>query len=157
MKALKLIIYIVLAFYGLNAVPMNMRHYANSLSLLDLHEKGLYFGLAVNNSSHFVELEIFSLKDKNKVFLTIMLPPQRASIKKDFNRPGLLNKTDNAGSLPNIKPLWLKIGYYKVSIRNRDDLANNGPPGSPKIFNLIIEKDYVEKLPGPFTLEIDED
>ena len=157
MKALKLIIYIVLASYGLNSVPMNMRHHANSHSLLDLHEKGLYFGLAVNNSSHFVELEIFSLKDKNKVLLTIMLRPSGSSIKKNVNGLSLLNKTDKARSLSSVQSLWLKLGHYKVSIRNRDDLANQGPPGSPKTFSLIIEKDYVEKLPGPFTIEVDED
>ncbi len=136
---------------------MNMRQHANSLSLLDLHEKGSYFGLAVNNSSHFVELEIFSLKDENKVLLKIMLSPSRSSIKKNVNGLSLLDKTDNAGSLPSVQSFWLKIGHYKVSIRNRDDLANQGPPGPPKTFNVIIDKDYVEKLPGPFTLEIDED
>ena len=157
MKALKFIICIALAYYGLNAVPMILGHHANSLSLLDLHEKGLYFGLAVNNSSHFVELEIFSLKDENKVLLKIMLTPSRSSIKKNVNGLSLLNKTDNAESLTSVQSFWLKIGRYKVSIRNRDDLANQGPPGQPKTFNLNIEKDYVEKLPGPFTLEIDED
>ena len=125
MKALKLIIYIVIASYGLNAVPMNMRHHANSLSLLDLHEKGLYFGLAVNNSSHFVELEIFSLKDENKVLLKIMLPPSRSSVKKNVNDLSLIDKTNNAGSLPSVQSFWLKIGRYKVSIRNRTFPAEN--------------------------------
>jgi len=134
-----------------------MRQHANSLSLLDLHEKGLYFGLAVNNSSHFVELEIFSLKDKNKVLPKIMLPPSRSSIKKNVNGLSLLNKTDNAGSLPSVESFWLKIGRYKVPIRNRDDVVNKRPPGPPKTFNVIIDKDYVEKLPGSCTLKIDAD
>ncbi len=56
MKALNLIIYILLASYAINALPMNdTERYANSTSLLDRPEKGLYYGLAVNNSSHFVE------------------------------------------------------------------------------------------------------
>jgi hypothetical protein len=97
------------------------------------------------------------LKDKNKVLPKIMLPPSGSSIKKDVYGLSLLNKTDNAGSLPSVQSFWLKIGRYKVSIRNRDDLANQGLPGPPKTFNVIIDKDYVEKLPGPFTIEIDED
>ncbi len=56
--------------------------YANSTSLLDRPEKGLYYGLAVNNSSHFVEFEILSLKDKNKVLTKRVLPPSRSAIKK---------------------------------------------------------------------------
>jgi hypothetical protein len=80
-----------------------------------------------------------------------------SSVKKNVNGLSLLNKTDNAGSLPSVESFWLKIGRYKVPIRNRDDVVNKRPPGPPKTFNVIIDKDYVEKLPGPFTIEIDED
>ncbi len=69
----------------------------------------------------------------------------------------LLNKTDHAVSLPSVQSFWLKIGRYKVPIRNRDDVVNKRPPGPPKTFNVIIDKDYVEKLPGSCTLKIDED
>ena len=86
-----------------------------------------------------------------------MLPPSGSSIKNNVNGLSLLNKTDNAGSLPSVKSFWLKIGRYKVPIRNRDDVVHQGPPGPPKTFNVIIDKDCVEKLPGPFTLTIDED
>jgi len=158
MKALKLIIYIVLASYAINALPMNdTERHANSASLLDRPEKGLYYGLAVNNSSHFVEFEILSLKDKNKVLTKRVLSPSRSSIKKNVNDLSLLNKKNFAGYPPNVLSLWLKIGRYKVSIRNRDDLVNERPPGLLKTVIVIIDKDFVEKSPGPFTLEIDDD
>ena len=158
MKALNLIIYIMLASYAINALPMNdADRHANSASLLDRPEKGLYYGLAVNNSSHFVELEILSLKDKNKVLTKMVLSPSRSAIKKNGNDLSLLNKKNFAGYPPNVLSLRLKIGRYKVSIRNRDDLVNERPPGLLKTFIVIIDKDFVEKSPGPFTLEINED
>jgi hypothetical protein len=56
MKASKVINFSLLVFYGINAVPMNdIEGYANAISLLDRPEEGLYYGFAVNNSSHFVD------------------------------------------------------------------------------------------------------
>jgi hypothetical protein len=123
---------------------------------LDFPEQGLYYGFVVNNSSHFIEFEILSLKEKSIVSATILLPRPKSAIKKDFKSLSW-SKNEYPNRPPNTISLWLKLGGYKISIRKRDDLNKTGAPGPLKYFTVILDKNYVEKSPGPFTFEIEDD
>ena len=134
----------------------HIERHAGSPSLLDFPGQGLYYGFVVNNSSHFIEFEILSLKEKSILGPTILLPCPKSAIKKNFSS-SRWSKNEYPKRPANVISLWLKLGEYKVSIRNRDDLNKTGAPGPLKYFTVVLDKDYVKKSPGPFTFEIEDD
>lgn len=129
----------------------------HSPSLLDIPEKGLYYGFIMNNSSNFIEVSIWSVKNDKKVYRNIVLPP--ADYQNEGNDQALeyWNKSIDAFRPPNVFSLWLHLGTYKVSVRQRNDLINDGQAGSWKTFIVVLDKEYVENAKGPFTLEIEDD
>jgi hypothetical protein len=128
-----------------------------SPSLLDIPEKGLYYGFIMNNSSNFIEVSIWCVKRKTKVYRNIVLPP--ANSKNEDNDQALeyWNKSVDVFRLPNVFSLWLQLGTYKVSIRQRRDIIDHGQAGSWKSFIVVLDKEYVENAKGPFTFEIEDD
>ncbi len=126
-----------------------------SPSRLDLPDRGLYYGFIINNSSHFVEVDILSIEQNSQILRKIELPPARSSINKNRKSARFGDYNKYANRPPNVTSLWLKLNRYKISIRNRDDLINEGPPGPWKTFIGVLDKEYVEKSPGPFSLEIE--
>ncbi len=129
----------------------------HSPSLLDIPEKGLYYGFIMNNSSNFIEVSIWSVKKEKKVYRNIVLPP--ADYQNEGNDQALeyWNKSIDAFRPPNVFSLWLHLGTYKVSVRQRNDLINDGQAGSWKTFIVVLDKEYVDNAKGPFTLEIEDD
>jgi hypothetical protein len=129
----------------------------HSPSLLDMPERGLYYGFIMNNSSNFIEVSIWSVKKKKKVYRNIVLPP--ANSEKEDNDQALeyWNKRAGAFRPPNVFSLWLQLGTYKVSIRQRNDIVHNGQAGGWKTFVVVLDKTYIEDAKGPFTLEIEDD
>ena len=126
-----------------------------SPSIFDLPDQGIYYGFVVNNSSHFVEIQIISTKNKRQIFSKVALP---ASI--SFNKTNMrcLDDRIKCKYLPtHVIPLWLKLDCYKVSIRYRDDLIDDVQPGQWKSTVMVLDKEYTEESPGPFTLEIEDD
>lgn len=129
----------------------------HSPSLLDIPEKGLYYGFIMNNSSNFIEVSIWSVKNEKKVYRNIVLPP--ADYQNEGNDQALeyWNKSIDAFRPPNVFSLWLHLGTYKVSVRQRNDIINDGQAGSWKTFIVVLDKEYVETAKGPFTFEIEDD
>lgn len=158
MKASRVIFCIVLIvtlFNFLSGGPIEKP--ARSSSIFDIPDQEFYYGFVVNNSSHFVELGIISTKDKRQICSKVVLPPSISSIKKDIRYLRYRKKNEYAYRPPHVMPLWLKFGCYKVSIRYRDDLIDEGQPGQWKSLVVVLDKEYLEESPGPFTLEIEDD
>jgi hypothetical protein len=130
---------------------------AKSPSVFDLPDNGLYYGFIVNNSSHFIEVEIWSEKQKVRIGPKSVLPPARSAFKDNASFLKYWNNKKYSYRSPNVCPLWLKLDRYKVTIRERDDVIGAGIPGEPKEFIVVLDKDYVQKSPGPFTLEIEDE
>jgi hypothetical protein len=128
-----------------------------SPSLLDIPEKGLYYGFIVNNSSHFVEVLIWSAKEQRHVYKEIILPPPKSAIRNNMKALEYWERSAHKFRSPNVFSLWLKLGAYKVSIRNRDDIVGEGQTGPVVTFSMVLDEEYIEKSPGPFTLEIEDD
>ena len=128
-----------------------------SPSLMDMPEKGLYYGFIMNNSSHFIEVSIWSVKKEKKVYRNIVLPP--ADYKNQGNDQALeyWNKSIDAFRPPHVFSLWLHLGTYKVSVRQRNDIVNDGQAGNWKTFIVVLDREYVETAKGPFTFEIEDD
>ena len=124
-------------------------------SIFDLSVQGIYYGFIVNNTSHFVEIQIMSTKNKHQIFSKVAQP---ASI--SFSKNNMLyldDRTKCKCHLSHVIPLWLKLDCYNISIRYRDDLIDNVQPGQWKSTVMVLDKEYAEASPGPFTLEIEED
>ena len=154
----RLIIYALLlltsAFLN-SALGESLEKPDGSPSIFDLPDQGIFYGFVVNNSSHFVEIQLISTKNKRQIFSNIALP---ASI--SFNKTNMrcLDDKIKCKCLPNhVIPLWLKLDCYKVSIRYRDDLIDDVQPGQWKSTVMVLDKEYTEESPGPFTLEIEDD
>ncbi len=129
----------------------------HSPSLLDMPEKGLYYGFIMNNSSNFIEVSIWSVKKKKKVYRNIVLPPAEYQNGSNDKASEYWNKSIDAFRPPNVFSLWLRLGTYKVSVRQRNDIVNDGQAGRWKTFIVVLDKEYVEKAKGPFTFEIEDD
>lgn len=129
----------------------------DSPSLLDMPEKGLYYGFVMNNSSNFVEVSIWSFKRKKKVYRNILLPPVTSQNEESNQALEYWNKRNGAFRPPNVFSLWLQLGTYKISVRQRDDLIDHGEAGHWKTFIVVLDKEYVENAKGPFTFEIEDD
>jgi hypothetical protein len=100
MKILRPFIFLLLASLVAPAATAGAKGAPDhSPSLLDMPEKGLYYGFIMNNSSTFIE----------------------------------------------------------VSIRQRNDIVEDGQAGGWKTFIVVLDKEYVEDAKGPFTLEIEDD
>ncbi len=158
MKASRIlvILLVILLFFGC-ASGKHTERPAKTPSLIDFHDQGLYYGFIVNNSSHFIEVAMWSMEENSKVRPKIILPPSRLSSKGNIKSPAHWDKTEYAYRPPNVISLWLKLGSYKVLIRKRNDLVDEEAPGPLKAFMVVLDKEYVEKSPGPFTLEIEDD
>lgn len=158
MKASKLIVRILLIVILLNFVfDLSMKEPVRAFSTFDLPNEGVYYGFLVNNSSHFVEIRIISNKDKREIYSQVLPPPSRSSNKRYFRDDTFRKENKVASHLPHVIPLWLELGYYTVSIRHRDDLFEKGSPEQWASSVVLLDKDYVEKFPGPFTFEIEDD
>jgi len=129
----------------------------HSPSLLDMPEKGLYYGFILNNSSNFIEVSIWSVKNRKRVYRNIVLPPANSENEDNDQALEYWNKSVGAFRPPNVFSLWLQLGTYKVSIRQRNDIVENGQAGGWKTFVVVLDKEYVENAKGPFTLEIEDD
>ena len=154
----RLIIYALLlltsAFLN-SALGESLEKPDGSPSIFDLPDQGIFYGFVVNNSSHFVEIQLISTKNKRQIFSNIALP---ASI--SFNKTNMrcLDDRIKCKYLPtHVIQLWLKLDCYKVSIRYRDDLIDDVQPGQWKSTVMVLDKEYTEESPGPFTLEIEDD
>jgi len=128
-----------------------------SPSLLDMPEKGLYYGFIVNNSSHFVEVFIWSAEEQKYVYKKIILPPPKSVIRDNMKALEYWERSAHKFRSPNVFSLWLKLGAYEVSIRNRDDIVGEGQTGPAVTFSVVLDEEYIEKSPGPFTFEIEDD
>ena len=158
MKILRL--YIFLLLVSLAAIPATVRAKAasnNSPSLLDVPEKGLYYGFVMNNSSNFVEVSIWSVKKKKKMYRNIVLPPATTPNEESNKALDYWNKRYGAFRPPNVFSLWLQLGTYKISIRQRNDIIDDGEAGNWKTFIVVLDKEYVETAKGPFTFEIEDE
>ena len=129
----------------------------HSPSLLDMPEKGLYYGFIMNNSSNFIEVSIWSVKNRKRVYRNIVLPPANSENGDNDQALEYWNRSVGAFRPPNVFSLWLKLGTYKVSVRQRNDIVENGQAGGWKTFIVVLDKEYVETAKGPFTLEIEDD
>ena len=129
----------------------------DSPSLLDMPEKGLYYGFVMNNSTNFVEVSIWSVRKKKKVYRNIVLPPANSQNDGSDQALNYWNKRNGAFRPPNVFSLWLQLGMYKISVRQRDDIIDNGQAGNWKTFIVVLNKEYVETSKGPFTFEIEDD
>lgn len=157
-KASRVLIFILLIFLLFNCAPRkHKKRTINTPSLLDIPEKELYYGFIVNSSSHFIEVLIWSVKEKRKVYRNIVLPPPRSSLQKNIRGSEYWDKRKCRYRPPNVFSLWLKLGTYKVSVSKRDDIIDEGPPGTGKTFTAVLDKEYVENSPGPFIFEIEDD
>ena len=126
-----------------------------SPSRFDLSDQGIYYGFIVNNSSHYVEIQIMSTKNKHQIFSKVAQP---ASISFNKNNMQYLDDRTKCKYHPtHVIPLWLRLDCYNISIRYRDDLIDNVQPGQWKSTVMVLDKEYAEASPGPFTLEIEED
>ena len=126
-------------------------------SILDLPAQGLYFGFVTNNSSHFTEVKIWSMKENRQVYRNIILPPPKSS---EENRKELFEywkKYAGVNRPPNVFAIWLRLGTYRVSIRWRDDLENVGATGTWKRYLWDLDQTYVKTSNGPFNIEIEDD
>jgi hypothetical protein len=128
-----------------------------SPSLLDIPEKGLYYGFIVNNSSHFVEVLIWSAEEQKYVYKKIILPPPKSAIRNNKKALEYWERSAHKFRSPNVFSLWLKLGAYKVSIRNRDDIVGEELGGPAITFSVVLDEEYIERSPGPFTFEIEDD
>jgi hypothetical protein len=158
MKILRL--YIFLLLVSLAAAPAMVKAKGapnHSPSLLDMPEKGLYYGFVMNNSSNFIEVSIWSIKKKKKVYRNIVLPPGNAQKEGNDQALEYWNKSHGTFRPPHVFPLWLQLGTYKVSVRQRNDIIDHGQAGSWKTFIVVLDKEYVESAKGPFTFEIEDE
>ncbi len=158
MKGFPIIICALLASLAASAATLKARELPNrSPSLLDMPEKGLYYGFIMNNSSHFIEVSIWSVKQNQKVYRNIVLPPAKPSNELNDQALEYWDQLVDAFRPPNVFSLWLRLGTYKVSIRQRNDIVDEGGIGTWKTFVVVLDKDYIEKSQGPFTFEIEDD
>jgi hypothetical protein len=158
MKILRPFIFLLLASLLATMAMAKAKGAPNlSPSLLYMPEKGLYYGFIMNNSSNFIEVSIWSVKKKKKVYRNIVLPPANSGDEDDDQALEYWNKSVGAFRPPNVFSLWLQLGTYKVSIRQRNDIIDNGQAGGWKTFVVVLDKAYVEEAKGPFTLEIEDD
>ena len=158
MKILRPFIFLILASLVAPAATAGAKGTPNhSPSLLDMPEKGLYYGFIMNNSSNFIEVSIWSVKDKKKVYRNIVLPPANPENEENDQALEYWNRRLGAFRPPNVFSLWLQLGTYKVSVRQRNDIVDDGKAGSWKTFVVVLDKEYVEDAKGPFTLEIEDD
>jgi hypothetical protein len=130
---------------------------SNTPSLLDVPDKGLYYGFVLNNSSNFVEVSIWAVKEKKKVYRNIVLPPAKSINEGNGQTFKYWDKRVDAFRPPNVFALWLHLGTYKVSVRQRKDMIDQGDAGTWKTFVVVLDKEYIESSPGPFTFEIEDD
>ncbi len=158
MKVLRPFFFLLLAgLLALVATPKAKGAPNHSPSLLDMPEKGLYYGFIMNNSSNFIEVSIWSVKNRKRVYRNIVLPPANSEDGDNDQALEYWNKSVGAFRPPNVFSLWLQLGTYKVSIRQRNDIVENGQAGGWKTFIVVLDKEYVETAKGPFTLEIEDD
>jgi hypothetical protein len=158
MKILRPFIFLLLAILVAPTAAARARGRPDhSPSLLDMPEKGLYYGFIMNNSSNFIEVSIWSVKSKKKVYRNIVLPPANPENEPNDQASEYWNKRLGAFRPPNVFSIWLQLGTYKVSIRQRNDIVENGQAGGWKTFIVVLDKEYVEDAKGPFTLEIEDD
>lgn len=158
MRGFRIIICILLATLVAGAATLKAREIPErSPSLLDMPEKGLYYGFIMNNSSHFIEVSIWSVKQKQKVYRNIVLPPAKPSNELNDQALEYWDRRVDAFRPPNVFSLWLQLGKYKVSIRQRNDIVDEGSVGTWKTFVVVLDKEYIEKSRGPFTFEIEDD
>lgn len=129
----------------------------SSPSLLDMPDKGLYYGFVLNNSSNFVEVSIWAVKQKKKVYRNIVLPPAKSVNEGSSQAYEYWDKCVDGFRPPNVFALWLHLGTYKVSVRQRKDMIDQGDAGTRKTFVVVLDKEYIESSPGPFTFEIEDD
>ena len=158
MKALRLFIFLLLASVMATTATLRAKETPNhSPSLLDIPEKGLYYGFIMNNSSNFIEVSIWSVKKKKKMYRNIVLPPANSQNEGNDQTWEYWNKRVGTFRPPHVFSLWLQLGTYKVSVRQRNDIIEEGQAGSWKTFIVVLDKEYVEKAKGPFTFEIEDD
>ena len=158
MKKDRLPVFLILASLVLGTVPVRAQEApSDSPSLLDMPEKGLYYGFVMNNSSNFVEVSIWSVKKESKVYRNIVLPPANSQNEGNNEALDYWNKRNDAFRPPNVFSLWLQLGTYKISIRQRNDVIDDGEAGNWKTFIVVLDKEYVESAKGPFTFEIEDD
>lgn len=156
MKILRMAICVLLIFFlFVCSSGKHIERHAKSPSLLDLPDQGLYYGFIVNNSSHIIEVAVWPMEQDSKRCLKTVLQPAIPSIKKRKN-PVYLNKIDYDYRPHNVIALRLKLGSYKISIRNRDDLIDEGQAGGWKDFIVVLDREYVDKSRGPFTFDIED-
>ncbi|UCH22488.1 MAG: hypothetical protein JSU83_04440 [Deltaproteobacteria bacterium] len=158
MKAPKILfnLLVILLFFSCASVK-HTETPAKTPSLMDFHDQGLYYGFIVNNSSHFTEVAIWSMEKNSMVRPKIVLPPPGLSSRENIKIPAHWNSTEYAYRPPNVISLWLKLDSYKVLIRKRNDLVDEEAPGPWKAFMVVLDKEYVERTQGPFTLDIEDD
>ncbi|MHC4104656.1 MAG: hypothetical protein ACYSR9_06935 [Planctomycetota bacterium] len=158
MKVSRIIVSVILIVSSFSLISgWYKESFAKSPSVFDLPDKGLYYGFIVNNSSHFIEVEIWSEKQKVRVGPKRVLPPARSAFKDNASFLKYWNNKKYSYRPSNVYPLWLKLDRYKVTIRERDDVIGAGIPGESKEFIVILDKNTVEKSPGPFTFEIEDE
>jgi hypothetical protein len=158
MKILRLFIFLLLASLVATTAPVRAKETPNhSPSLLDIPEKGLYYGFIMNNSSNFIEVSIWSVKKKKKVYRNIVLPPANSQNESNNQALEYWNKHMGTFRPPHVFSLWLQLGTYEVSIRQRSDIIEEGLAGTWKTFIVVLDKEYVENAKGPFTFEIEDD
>ncbi len=152
------LIFVLAGFSGVAAqdvLEKDKQNHRKSPSRLDMPNKGLYFGFIINNSAHFIEVAIWSNKSKKRVSRNIVLPPPKPYVLKNKKALTFWDKKISINRSPNVISLWLKLDTYKISIRNRDDIVDEGLTGTWKTFITILDKEYIEKSPGPFTFVIE--
>jgi hypothetical protein len=158
MKAFRIFIFLLVAtLLGSTATAKAEGTPNHSPSLLDMPDKGLYYGFIMNNSFNFIEVSIWSFKNKKRVYRNIVLPPASSKNEGDGQALEYWNKSVDAFRPPNVFSLWLQLDTYKISIRQRNDIVANGQAGVWKTFVVVLDNEYIENAKGPFTLEIKDD
>ena len=91
------------------------------------------------------------------MYRNIVLPPATSQNEESNQALDYWNKRNGAFRPPNVFSLWLQLGTYKISIRQRNDIIDDGETGTWKTFIVVLDKEYVENTKGPFTFEIEDE
>ena len=91
------------------------------------------------------------------MYRNIVLPPIKSQDEESNQALEYWNKRAGGFRPPNVFSLWLQLGTYKLSVRQRNDIIDDGQEGNWKTFIVVLDKEYVESAKGPFTFEIEDD
>jgi len=124
-------------------------------SILDKPEQGLYFGFIHNDSSHYVEYEVWSV-DREVLYFTGTLQP----CPRDFLPSEMGFRDFSEGTSMEyshcVHKLLLPLEKYQLNLINRDDILG-GFKGSWKFFITVLDEEYVKTAPGPFIWAVEDD